>query len=71
VKRVLQDGWNRLLELNDKYVIDGIVNGAGKVSAFASDQLRIIQNGQPQAYALVLGTGVLAVIIAVYAANPL
>jgi NADH:ubiquinone oxidoreductase subunit 5 (subunit L)/multisubunit Na+/H+ antiporter MnhA subunit len=71
ITRVLQNGWNRLLELNDRYVVDGAVNGSGKVARFASDRLRTIQNGQPQAYGLGFAAGILVVVIAVFAANPL
>ncbi len=70
-KVVLQRGWNRLLELNDRYVVDGAVNGAGRAAAFASSRLRVIQNGQPQAYGLGLAAGVIVVVLAVFAANPL
>jgi NADH-quinone oxidoreductase subunit L len=71
VKIVFQKGWNRLLELNDKYVIDGIVNGSGRVTAAASGRLRVIQTGQVQGYGLGIAVGVVAVVIAVYAASPL
>jgi len=68
---VFQRGWNRLLELNDRYVVDGIVNGVGRVAGLASDRLRFIQGGQVQGYALALGAGVLVVVLAVYTASPL
>ncbi len=71
VKRVLQARWNRLLELNDKYVVDGIVNGAGTVARVTSDRMRVIQNGQPQAYGLGFAAGILVVVVAIFAANPL
>lgn len=71
VKLVLQRGWNRLLELNDKYVVDGVVNGSARVASMASDRLRFIQSGQIQGYGLGIAAGVVAVVIAVYAANPL
>jgi NADH-quinone oxidoreductase subunit L len=71
IKRVLQRGWNRLMELNDRYVFDGAVNGAGSLGRFASERLRTIQNGQPQAYGLGFAAGILVVVIAVFAANPL
>jgi NADH-quinone oxidoreductase subunit L len=71
VKKVLQNGWNRLLELNDRYVVDGAVNGAGKLGRYTSERMRVIQNGQPQAYGLGFAAGIVAVVIAVFAANPL
>ncbi len=71
VKFVLQRGWNRLLELNDRYVVDGIVNGSGRFAAEVSSRLRVIQTGQVQGYGLGLVAGVVVVVIAVYSANPL
>jgi NADH-quinone oxidoreductase subunit L len=71
VKTVFQKGWNRLLELNDRYVVDGFVNGIGKSTALVSDRLRYIQSGQVQGYGLALAAGVVVVVVAVFAANPL
>jgi len=71
IRRVFQDGWNRLMELNDRYVFDGAVNGCGRLARAASDRLRTVQNGQPQAYGLGFAAGILVVVIAVFAANPL
>jgi NADH-quinone oxidoreductase subunit L len=71
VRRVFQGGWNRLLELNDRYVVDGAVNGSGRLARLVSDRLRTVQNGQLQAYGLGLGAGVFILIIAVFAADPL
>lgn len=71
VTRVLQGGWNRLLELNDKYVVDGIVNGVGRLGREGSGRLRAIQTGQIQSYGLGIVAGVVVIVVAVYAANPL
>ncbi|MBI5947020.1 MAG: NADH-quinone oxidoreductase subunit L [Chloroflexi bacterium] len=71
VRTVLQRGWNRLLELNDKYVVDGAVNGAGTSARWVSGQLRAIQNGQMQTYGIGIAAGVVIVVVAVFAANPL
>jgi len=71
VRTILQRGWNRLLELNDKYVFDGLVNGSGRISAYASSRLRIIQNGQVQGYGLGFAAGVIILVLAVYSADPL
>ena len=71
VRTVLQRGWNRLLELNDKYVVDGAVNGAGTSARWVSGQLRGIQNGQMQTYGLGIAAGGVIVVVAVFAANPL
>jgi NADH-quinone oxidoreductase subunit L len=71
VTRIMQRGWNRLLELNDKYVVDGVVNGTGRLGREASARLRTIQTGQVQGYGLGIVAGVVVIVAAVYAANPL
>ncbi len=71
VKYVLQRGWNRLLELNDKYVVDGVVNGIGRVASEASGRLRVIQMGQVQGYGLGFAAGVIILVLAVFTASPL
>lgn len=71
VTRVMQRGWNRLLQANDKYVVDGLVNGSGRVVREASSRLRTIQTGQVQGYGLGIVAGVVVIVIAVYSANPL
>ena len=70
-RRIFQRGWNRMLELNDRYVIDGAVDGAGRLARGASDRLRAVQNGQLQAYGLGLAAGVIIIALAVFTANPL
>ncbi|MBA4181870.1 MAG: NADH-quinone oxidoreductase subunit L [Anaerolinea sp.] len=71
VKNVFQKGWNRLLQLNDKYVVDGIVNGTGRVTREISSRARVIQTGQLQSYGLGFAAGVVILVVAVFAANPL
>ena len=71
VKTLFQRGWNRLLELNDRYVVDGVVNGTGKLTRFVSGRLQVIQTGQLQAYGAMVVAGVIVIVIAVYTANPL
>jgi NADH-quinone oxidoreductase subunit L len=71
VTRVFQNGWNRLLQANDKYVVDGIVNGSARVAREASLRLRTIQTGQVQSYGLGIVAGIVVIVIAVYSANPL
>lgn len=71
VKTVLQRGWNRLLELNDKYVFDGAVNGSGQLARGLSQRLRVIQNGQLQGYGLGFAAGVIVLVVAVFATHPL
>ncbi len=71
VTRIMQRGWNRLLQANDRYVVDGIVNGSARVAREASTRLRVIQTGQVQGYGLGIVAGILVIVVAVYAANPL
>ncbi|MGE5596928.1 MAG: NADH-quinone oxidoreductase subunit L, partial [Hyphomicrobiales bacterium] len=71
VRTVFQRGWNRLLELNDKYVFDGVVNGVGKLGAAVSRGMRPVQNGQLQGYGLSFAAGVIVIVLAVFVANPL
>ncbi|MGE0598777.1 MAG: NADH-quinone oxidoreductase subunit L [Dehalococcoidia bacterium] len=71
VTRIMQQGWNRLLQANDRYVVDGLVNGSGRVAREASARLRLIQTGQVQGYGLGIVAGILVIVVAVYAANPL
>jgi NADH-quinone oxidoreductase subunit L len=71
VRTVLQGGWNRLLELNDKYVFDGAVNGSGLLARGISGRLRAIQNGQLQGYGLGFAAGVIVLVVAVFATHPL
>jgi NADH-quinone oxidoreductase subunit L len=71
VKTVFQRGWNRLLELNDRYVVDGIIDGSARVATDLSGRMRTVQNGQVQVYALGLAAGIVVIVVAVFAANPL
>ena len=71
VTTVLQGGWNRLLELNDKYVFDGAVNATSTVARSLSSRMRLIQNGQLQGYGLGFAAGVIVLVVAVFAIHPL
>ena len=71
VKQIFQNGWNRLLEANDRYVVDGLVNGSARAAREASTRLRGIQTGQLQSYGLGIAAGVVVIVVAIYAANPL
>jgi NADH-quinone oxidoreductase subunit L len=71
VVRIFQNGWNRLLELNDKWVVDGAVNGSGILVRQISTRARALQTGQLQSYGLGLAAGVIILVVAVFAANPL
>ena len=71
VRTIFQRGWNALLQANDRYVVDGIVNGSATVARGISDRLRVIQTGQVQSYGLGVVAGVIIIVVAVITANPL
>jgi NADH-quinone oxidoreductase subunit L len=65
--RVIKRGFdaigNFLKEPIDLGLIDGIVNGVGRVVAFFSDRFRGIQTGYVRTYALTLLLGVVVVVL--------
>jgi len=65
VYRVLYEGLFKLIQLFDTYVVDGIVNGLGKITVAASGVLRKVQTGQLQSYGLAIAIGVV-IIVAVF-----
>jgi NADH-quinone oxidoreductase subunit L len=65
VVRVLVDGLFKQIQLFDTYVVDGIVNGAGKITIAAGGVLRRLQTGQLQGYGMAILIGVL-IIMAVF-----
>lgn len=69
--RLFQGGWNRLCELNDRYVIDGLANGSAQLARQFGLRLRTAQNGELQTYGLGIAAGVIILVLAVFAANPL
>ncbi len=71
VRKIFYGGIVRVSQLFDTYVIDGVVNGSGRLGAWSSGQLRAIQNGQVQSYQWSLAAGVIVIVVAVFAANPL
>ncbi len=71
VKRVFQNGWNRLLELNDRFVVDGAITGGARLTREISLRSRSLANGQLQAYGLAFAAGIIILVVAVFAANPL
>jgi NADH-quinone oxidoreductase subunit L len=71
VTRIFQQGWNRLVEANDRFVVDGAVNGGARAARELSARLRVIQNGQLQGYGLGFAAGVIVLVITVFAVNPL
>ena len=64
---LLQNGLFRLVELCDAYIVEGVVNGVGKLTVFSSSVIRKAQTGQLQFYGLVMVLGVV-VIMAVFVA---
>ena len=70
-KVLFQRFWNRLVELFDTYVVDGIVNGSGWVTRQASSRVAIIQTGQLQLYGAGVAAGVVVIVAVIFAANPL
>ncbi len=71
VRRVFMRGWNRLLELNDLRVVDGVVNGSGRLAREVSTLLKPAQNGLLQTYGLGFAVGVVVSVVAVSSAHPL
>ncbi|MDY6892604.1 MAG: NADH-quinone oxidoreductase subunit L [Chloroflexota bacterium] len=67
VRGLLQNGLFRLVELMDKYVVEGVVNGVGKLTTFSGSIIRRAQTGQLQLYGMVMALGVV-VIMAVFLA---
>jgi NADH-quinone oxidoreductase subunit L len=65
VVRVLVNGIFYQIQQFDTYVVDGIVNGLGKITVTASGTLRKLQTGQLQSYGLAIMVGVL-IIMAVF-----
>ena len=65
VMRVLVNGIFRQIQLFDTYVVDGIVNGLGKITVTASGALRRLQTGQLQGYGLAFVLGIV-IIMAVF-----
>lgn len=65
VKMFLLGGVAWALSFWDKYVVDGVVNGVGRATTWASDQIRVAQTGQAQVYASVMLFGTIAAIIGI------
>jgi NADH-quinone oxidoreductase subunit L len=47
----------------DKYVIDGIVNGIGRLVQYGSRQLRLLQSGQVGGYVLLMVVGIIVLFL--------
>lgn len=62
--RKIVDGSARMTYLFDIYVVDGIVNGVGAVTKGLGQNLRCVQTGKMQTYALVFFLAVLVITVA-------
>ncbi len=71
VRRLFYGGVCRGFELFDRYVVDGLVNGTGKVTYAAGERLRALQTGEAQTYGAALVAGVVAIVVVIAIANPL
>jgi NADH-quinone oxidoreductase subunit L len=69
-KRIFQGGWNRLCDLTDRYVVDGLVNGVGLVTDQLSTRIRVAATGQLQTYGAMFALGVIVVVAIIFAVNP-
>jgi len=57
------DLFAQFLVFFDKNVIDGIVNGVGRLVQYGSRQLRLIQSGQVGAYVLLMVVGIIVLFL--------
>ena len=55
-------GLSNLLHLFDQYVVDGAVNGVASLTRGTGGQLRKVESGQVQGYALFIVVGVVAIV---------
>ncbi|MEX1193773.1 MAG: NADH-quinone oxidoreductase subunit L [Dehalococcoidia bacterium] len=58
------------IDLWDRYVIDGAVNGVATVTNWSASQLRLAQAGQAQLYGGVMFLGTIAAVVGVLVVNP-
>jgi NADH-quinone oxidoreductase subunit L len=65
VQTVLLGGVAGALSLWDRYVVDGVVNGVAKATAWSSQQMRVAQSGQAQLYGAVMLVGSAAAVVGI------
>jgi NADH-quinone oxidoreductase subunit L len=65
VKRVLIGGLFAGLQKIDTSVVDGAVNGVARAAGAAGRAVRRTQTGQLQAYAMVVGIGIIAIVLVI------
>ncbi len=58
----LTERWSWVSGLFDVYVLDGIVNGVGRVASAAGEELRYIQTGRVQNYMIIVVISVLLLV---------
>jgi NADH-quinone oxidoreductase subunit L len=65
--RVIANPLNRfagfLNNIFEKYIVDGVVNGVGKVVNYGSRQLRLLQSGQVGSYVLLMVLSILILLL--------
>jgi len=66
VVKVLLNGLFRLIELFDKYIVDGIVNGVAQITGAFSRLARRAQTGDLQSYGIAMGLGILVIVVVLY-----
>ncbi|HUV53281.1 MAG TPA: NADH-quinone oxidoreductase subunit L [Dehalococcoidia bacterium] len=67
VVRILLNGLFYLVQLFDTYIVDGIVNGVGKLTVASGSILRRLQTGQLQGYGLAIAIGILIIVVVFFA----
>ena len=66
VVRILLDGIFAVLDFFDARVVDGAVNGAASGTAAAGRNIRRLQTGQLQVYAMTIALGIVAIAVCYY-----
>jgi NADH-quinone oxidoreductase subunit L len=70
VRRVVLRTVSGGLELFDRYVVDGVVNGIAWLTRFSASRLRLLQAGQLQLYAAAIFVGVVLIVAGILIVNP-
>ncbi len=70
LKEVLMRSIAFVVDLFDRYIVDGVVNGVAKVARWSSQELRPAQAGQAQLYGAVFVVGALAAVAGMLVVNP-
>ncbi len=70
LKRGILGGAAFALSLWDGYVVDGVVNGIGRLARWTSAEVRLAQAGQAQLYATAVFIGVVGAIAGILVVNP-